>query len=83
MAVEVDIADAVEVMASGLPWRRHGPGYLAVLNPQPDGDGTRLLIGKTDGRWWLTIRPLGGQQTVIVGGGTLNEVLRTAKGADR
>ena len=83
------IADALTVEAveaSPLPWRRHGPGWLAVIytstmaeiDTSTMGDGTRLLIGRTGRRWWLTRRPPGDVPTVIVAAGTLADVLAAA-----
>ncbi len=93
---------AETVEASPLPWRRHGPGWLAVIYTSTSnavctnavctststmaaidtstmGDGTRLLIGRTGWRWWLTRRPPGDVPIVIVAAGTLADVLAAAE----
>ncbi|MGI8752101.1 MAG: hypothetical protein ACR2MN_07275 [Acidimicrobiales bacterium] len=69
-----------EVVArSPLPWRRQGPGWLAIINPDPTGDGTRLHATPIRAGWALTIRPPGEHPTVIVARGTLATVLAAAE----
>ncbi|MGI8753481.1 MAG: hypothetical protein ACR2MN_14430 [Acidimicrobiales bacterium] len=67
------------VSASTLPWNRHGPGWLAIADPDPTGDGTRIHATPIRAGWALTIRPPGEHPTVIVARGTLSQVLATAE----